>query len=359
MTNIIKTNFRAVKWVSKLSTGYFPAMVLSSLFDNLSPFVNIFMSAQIINEIAGNQSVVRLVWLVSVTLLINLVITIISTILVRINKYTEKKFNLSQTEEHIHKFLYSDYEQLEHGEIMIDHWHIWQASRVNGLGIASMLNSSRKLTDHIINIVLSVSGTASVIFIIINASGQIRGQVFIALLFVFMVAFVALSVRNSRVLAQLGEEIAAEGKKQNVVSDLFNAVSAYQAGKDYRIYDMKHIIDEYRQKKLDILKKNNIKYWYGQRNLQIPEVLLSHALNFTIYAFVGINALAGVFAIGGVVLYVGFIQRFVTAARSMATEISAFRMNIKFLDNYLNFYQVIKTTRQGTLSLKKIIISMK
>jgi len=168
-----------------------------------------------------------------------------------------------------------------------------------------------------------------------------------------MAAFIMLSIRNSKIITRLGEEIAAERKIQNVVSELFNSTSAYQAGKDHRIYDMKHIIDLYRQRKLDVIKKNNKKYWNSQRNLQIPEVLLSHSLTFLIYAFVGINALIGVFAIGGVILYVGFIQRFVTAVRNLTTEISAFCMNETFLNNYLDFYQNMHSTYKGCIATQK------
>ena len=351
--DIFKMNIRAAKWVTKQSAAYFPVMLLSSLFNNLIPFINIFMSAQIINEISGERRVDTLIRFVVITLLLNFIIGLLSALLARITRYTTMKFSIGQTKALMKKFLMTDFEELENGKMMGDHWLIWQASRVNEFGIEAMLKSVKQLANNVINVALSLTGIISIIFVISNNREQASGFVLIAMLFSLLICFVLLSFRNAKKLAQLGEEIAKEGKKQNIVSDIFNGDSIYQAGKDYRMYNMKQIIDEYRHEKIEILKRNNKKYFCGRRNTQIPEVLLSHSLTFVIYLFVALNALAGVFGIGSVVLYVGFIQRFISAVKEMAINFSMFRMNHVFLTNYLNFYQTFYSTRSGKRLIEK------
>jgi len=343
--NILKTNMQAVKWVSKYSKWYFHVMVFGSLVNNLLPFINIFMSAQIVDEIATQRRVDSLVSLIAATLLMNIIIGLLSTLATRLEKFTNEKLNLGRLTASLNKILDSDYERLENGEIMGEAWHIWQASRINGLGIEAMLRSCKVFIDNAVNIVLSIFGLSSIVFVLINDTAQVGGLVWLFLLFAMVGFFVILCFRNAKTLTRLGEEIMAAGKKQNIISDIFNRVSPYQAGKDYRIYNMKKIISEYRQKKLDVIKQSNMKYSRGLRNTKIPEVVVSGVINFSIYAFVGINALAGVFGVGSVVLYVGFIGRFVSAIKDIAANISVFRMNNIFLDNFLNYYSEINEKR--------------
>ncbi len=338
---------RAVKWVSGISKWYFPILILSSLFNNLSPFVNIYMSAQIVNEISSDINIDKLFRLVLITISANLFIGSISVLLSRINKFANEKFWFGESKALLNKFLGSDYEKLESGEVLSGRWELYQASKINGFGISAMLDSSRKFIDNIINIVLSVSLISSLVFIIINNYNKVSGLFFVGMVFILIILFIFFSLRNSRILAKLGKETSSEGKRYGTISELFG--EAYQAGKEYRIYNMNHIIDEFKRKKLDILKKNNKKYWYGYRNTQIPEVLLTYALNFLIYAFLCINALNGLFGIGSVIMYVGYIQRFVSAVKDMAANIAMFRMNVVFLSNYLDYIEVIKTVHQGTL----------
>jgi ATP-binding cassette subfamily B protein len=52
-------------------------------------------------------------------------------------------------------------------------------------------------------------------------------------------------------------------------------------------------------------------------------------------------------------MYVGYIQRFVSAVKDMAANIAMFRMNLTFLNNYLDYVQIIKTAHDGTLNIEK------
>ena len=339
--SIIKTNLRAAKWIAGYSKWYWLVIILSSLTNNLTPFINIFMSAQIINEIAGARNTAQLVNLVVITLSLNFAIGIASLILSRISKYTRQQQNFGEHRAFLNKVLDCDFRDLENGTISEQRWNVYQYSKVNNFGIGAMVDSSKRLMDNLVNIVLSLAGMGTLIFVLGNAEGLL----FAAMIFILIAAFIAVSLRNSKKLAQLGEKISADRKIYNEVSEVFG-----EPGKDCRIYNMREIIEGFWEKKLEILNKNNRIYYTGHRNTQIPEVLLSHGLNFTIYAFVGINALAGLFGIGSVVLYVGYIQRFVTAVKEMAANLSMFRMNHYFLYYYLEYVQVVKTAHTGKLT---------
>jgi len=354
MKEITKTNIRAIKYINKTATGYLLTMTLNRLFNNLSVFINITMSALILNEIAGERQVETFIHLVGLTLLINAIIGITTAFMSRAEKVGGQKFWLGESKAMLDKFLHSDFEPLESGEVLAGRWELYQASKINGFGIRAMIETVSKLIDNIANILLSVSLMTSMIVLIATNPGEARGLWFIAAIFIMIAIFIAVSLRNSKILAHLGQEVTVENKRNSTIAELLGESfqeDAYQKGQDFRIYNMNPIVSAFKQKRLESLIRNNKKYWRGHKNTRLPEVLLTQTLNFAIYAFVAINALSGLFGIGGLVMYVGYIQRFVTASKDMATNIAMLRMNQPFLIHYLDYVEIIKTTRKGTLPI--------
>ena len=354
MKDIIKTNIRAIKYINRTAKGYLLTMTLNRLFNNLSAFVNITMSALVLNEIAGERRVETFIHLVGLTLLINAIIGVTTAFLSRAEKIGSQKFWLGESKAMLDKFLRSDFEPLESGEVLAGRWGLYHASKINGFGIQAMISAVSKLIDNIVNILLSISLMTSMIVLIATNPGETRGLWFIAAIFIMITAFIAVSLRNSKTLARLGQEVTEENKRNSTIAELFGESfqeDAYQKGQDFRIYNMNPIVSTFKQKRLESLIRNNKKYWRGHKNTRFPEVLLTQALNFAIYSFVAINALSGLFGIGGLVMYVGYIQRFVTAAKDMATNIAMLRMNQPFLIHYLDYVEIIKTTRKGTLPI--------
>ena len=90
------SNIRALKLLNSFSPSYFPLMVLTSFFSNLSPYFNIYLSAEILNEIAGNRNVKLLTILIFVTVVGNLLISIIKGFISK--RLTESEIILSNAE---------------------------------------------------------------------------------------------------------------------------------------------------------------------------------------------------------------------------------------------------------------------
>ncbi len=111
--SIFITNLRAARWVKSISKWFWPTMVLNSLFSNLSPYVNIYMSARIINEIAGKKSVDTLVHIVLATLCINLGIGAVSILLTRMTRLTQQQRAFGEHKAFLNKVLDSDFSDLK------------------------------------------------------------------------------------------------------------------------------------------------------------------------------------------------------------------------------------------------------
>ena len=73
--------FKGLKEIHSIRSGLLSLIVIRSIISALSPFVNIYISALIINSIAEKQPFERLLFLAVITVTINLMIALISSVL--------------------------------------------------------------------------------------------------------------------------------------------------------------------------------------------------------------------------------------------------------------------------------------
>ena len=155
-------------------------------------------------------------------------------------------------------------------------------------------------------------------------------------------------MKNSKKLSKLGEEMSDNMIYVNKIS---NSYGGYQMGKDIRIYDMikiyKRLNDEVEQAHI----KGSRKYWFGHRNTLIPDAIISQVINFLTYAFVCLNAVRGLFQVGSVILYVGYISRLIDAFKSFSSNIAMYKMNLPFLQHYLKFFDIENTMTKGRMHI--------
>ena len=106
-------NVRALKLLHSFCPSYFPLLVLKSFFNKLSPYFNLYFSAEIINEIVSMHSKERLITLVAVTVLGNFAISIIGGVLNLAFGRRETLLNQREAAYYNQKTLTMDYDNLE------------------------------------------------------------------------------------------------------------------------------------------------------------------------------------------------------------------------------------------------------
>ena len=70
-------NIRAIKLFHSFCPSYFPLLIAKSFFGKLSPYFNLYLSAEIVNEIVGKKDKNTLITLVLITVLGNFAIAVI------------------------------------------------------------------------------------------------------------------------------------------------------------------------------------------------------------------------------------------------------------------------------------------
>lgn len=109
----MKRNNRAWKIWWKLCPGVFLSSLLSSIFQALSPYVTIWLSAQIINELAGNRNPERLLRFIIAQLLSALVLALVNGVLNRWNRYEQDLANRIDDRIYMNKMLSLDYADID------------------------------------------------------------------------------------------------------------------------------------------------------------------------------------------------------------------------------------------------------
>ena len=307
------------------------------------------MSALIVNEISEKRNARDLTFLVVITILSNLIISLCSSIF---DKFKNKSWTRFENAEKImfmrHGFSL-DYAHLENSEVRQNRRKIDESKNINSYGIWSMIYSFESVSNSIINIILAILFMSSLFGIIIAQSKEMVGIWIFSILLILLVSLsIFISIKSSKKLSSLGEEMS---DNMIYVNKIGNSYGGYQMGKDIRIYNMIKIYQRLNDEVERTHIKGSEKYWFGHRNTLIPDAIISQVINFLIYAFVCLNAVRGLFQVGSVILYVGYINRLIDAFKSFSSDIATFKMNLPFLQHYLNFFDIKNTMTKGTLHL--------
>ncbi len=348
---LLQTNIEGVKLVSQHEKWLIPSIILNALFGNLAPYLTIYMSALIVNEIAGARDMRKLITLVIITIAADLAIVILGAIFRKIKNHKWQSFDFAEKRMFMQHGFALDYEHLENTEVRQRRRKIDESGNINEFGIWAMLYSFMFITNDIVNVILSVAFMSSLFVIIIEQASMLNGVVIYPLaILLLLVLSITITFINQKKLGKFSDELSNTMIGINRVAHGYHDNSI---GKDVRIYNMGGIYEQHQKELIHANHSGFKKYWYGYRNAQIPDQIISQAINFTIYAFVCLNAVRGLFEIGSVIMYVGFISRLVGAFKGLSDNISMFRSNLPFLRHYLDFFKIENKMYQGTLPVEK------
>ena len=156
--------FKGLKEIHSIRSGLLSLIVIRSIISALSPFVNIYISALIINSIAEKQPFERLLFLAVITVTINLMIALISSVLNHIISIRQSEFNTLYKMNRSRKIMNMKYSSVEEPETHYLHQKIIEAANMNNGGIIGLLESIKNFVQSIFTIIFSISITISLFY---------------------------------------------------------------------------------------------------------------------------------------------------------------------------------------------------
>ena len=357
--------FRANNRAFKLLYEHYPQMVLSHLisvvWNALTPYVGIFLSALVIDELVGNRDVQRLQMLVIITLVSAAVIALGTALL---NKWKNTQSTGEWLKiEHIvsEKMLDTDYVNLDdtHTAEMLS--SIRQSFNGGGWGLARVLECCGELCSSVFTLLGGLALTVSLFVIkvpsnagsltILNNPWVVLGVIIIML----AITFIAPMLSN-----KAGSYYAKHADDHNLGNRLFNFFGVLGhirvLATDVRMYRQDMICDRYNRNKEDTFASNGLfaHYAWGPMGLYgAASAAVSVLFTGIVYTFVCLKALAGAFGLGSVTQYVAAITKVSGGMSSLVSGFGLMRNNTPFIELTFDYLDIPDNMYQGSLTVEK------
>ena len=349
--NNFKLNLRIFKFLSSLSPAFFPLLFLRQVLSNLPFFFNLWISAEIVNELVSAESERKIWALVCVALLGNFALSAITAVV----RHYENKASTNLTDRHFaaftKKILSLDYDKIESSEIRDLRRKIEENSYINAYGWEYVVVLTERLLGNVLNIAYSMFLFAEMMILI----ARFGLNLWVILLCLGIISALILSVFVSRnATKKVSEKRKAVGEIMLDANRYDSGIPAYSAGKDLRIYKLRNVLGNITNHMLE----SNIKGFkeVSTANLiheRIPKsatVLLLDALTYLLACYC---CILGAFPLGSVIKYVGYIGRLANNIIDLILLFTEYKINSQYLELYARFFDIKNEMYQGSLSVEK------
>ena len=358
---MLRLNNRALKLFYKR----YPQMILSRLisvvWNSLTPYVSIYLSALVIDELAGSRNVERLQLLVLITLASAAVIALGTALL---KKWTEaQSAGMWFKVENIlsEKMLDMDYVSLDETHTAELLSTIRQNMNGGDWGLYRVVVAYEELCSSILTILGGISLTVS-LFVsrVPDGAGALSALnnplVVLAVITVMLaVTFIAPVLNNKS-----GSYYAKHADSHNLGNRLFSFfgwLGYYsELAPDVRIYRQDRICGRHNHNKDDTFCSNGLfaRLAWGPIGLfAAAGSAVSVIFTGVVYAFVCLKALAGAFGLGSVTQYVASITKVSGGMSSFVSTLGDMRNNAPFLELTFEFLDIPNNMYQGSLTVEK------
>ena len=345
----------------KVIAGFPKPMLLSrtlqALFNAGLPFVSIYFSAQILNELTGARDRGRLVFLVLLAIGLNLLVSLGKNLLTRWKNYCESEQWSAMLKVFSDKMLDMDYVDVENPAVQQQYSDIRQHMSGMGFGLGRLIWSYDGIVDGLIKVILSTALAMS-LFTLKTPAGSPYAYLDSPLAVIFAAAALIMAIFLAPYFSLLSGRMMAKLSDENNRGNRFfqfyfwEMIRGSNAAKDIRIYGQERLIYE----EVADFWSSNEKFKKVMPRLAMYDAAgagVSHFSNGLIYLFVALKAYAGAFGVGGIVRYVGAIFQMGGGFASVLQSLGQLANNTPFLDKCFEFLDIPGKMNMGNLPVGK------
>lgn len=360
MKEVLRINFRAFQVLKKYCPGLFAANGAVVACKAVTPYINIWLAAQIINELAGARDADRLWQLVLITVLANALAALLEAVLTGWMNVTRHTTWFQKNKVYVDKLLEMDFAALDDQKTYDLRSQIDQNERWSGWGFNKVRWYYEMFVGAIIKILSAMVLTVSLFTLQVPESkGEwtvLNHPLCACLLFVmmFVAALIApiLRVKAGSYWASLAED-AKQGNRY--FSFFCNMAQDRQRREDVRIYNQQEICDYYSGKEMMFTPKSKMAaYARGRMGLlNAGAEAITKVFMGLVYVFVCLKAWAGAFGVGSVTQYIGAITSLSQGVTDFMVVLGDMRNNAYFLKTTFEFLDIPNDMYQGSLTTEK------
>ncbi|UVI27345.1 ABC transporter ATP-binding protein [Paenibacillus spongiae] len=333
--------------VNRLTPTYIPLTIVSSFVRAVQPLMVLFLSAQIINELAGERDTGRIMLYAALAVGLAFVGSAINAAVTRriatLNSTLWARFYFFLGNRYM-QLNYDQVEDTENNEMLAD---IEAKTNGNGLGLLRLHYSLPELLQPLFELMACI-----ILFFGMFTSASSYEQTFITspfatglmvLLILLILPFTyALKKREERIQMKVFEE----NPKSNTYVHFFNEyMQVKNAAKDIRLYKQAPAIEDHYNKSV------GAEFWYRIFDLFGKNNALAAAMNAVlggcVYLFIGLRALYGMYPLGSVVQYIGAVTGAVGALAKLVSVLGNFITNNPYLSLAFDYLDLPDNMRKS------------
>ena len=359
MKQVLALYLRCVKDVNQYVPGRIPSIVLYALVRATTPYVTIWFSAQIINELAAQRRPEVLWEWVIWSVAVGAVLGLAGVVMNRWKEATDTLHNARKNRMFMKKFLSMDYADVDDQRTRDLYAQIAQNENWMGWGINVAIENLENFVNGLIGVFGAIALTLSLFTSQVPATAGkwvvLNSPLFILALVGVMGLITWFSLFRNHVL---NHEIAvmAEGATlgNRKYTYLFTFSSDAKRRLDIRTYGQERLMESFTSDTFfepggsyDRLTKSAIGI------LAYAAEAGSAVFTGVVYVFTCLKAWAGAFGVGSVTQYVGAVT---TLSQNISLLLGTFdqmRNNAKFLQDTYDLLDIPNSMYQGSLTTEK------
>ncbi|MGN0998153.1 MAG: ABC transporter ATP-binding protein [Faecousia sp.] len=355
-----KRNLRSWKIYWKLCPGRFVSDALRCVFQSLSPYVTIWISARLINELAGNRDPRQLAKWVVLQLAAGAMLALVSGLLNRWYNYERADAARLDDRVYAEKMLTLDYADIDRQYVYDLYSQITQTENWAGFGLWRTMDYFGDLVYGAMSILGGVGLSVSLFLNPVPAESTLA---FLnhPLFAVAIVALMLLIAFVSPMCTNQGNKywnlIAEESRMGNRYFSFFGFMCHdRQRVADLRMYSQQeNVCNPYMDKDHSFTPDSKIAgYSRGPQGLWYAAgQCVSVVLTGVVYLFVCLKAWGGAFGVGSVTQYVGAITKAFLGISKLLQTMGDIRVNAGFLETNYEFLDIPNAMYQGSLTTEK------
>ncbi|WP_310604259.1 ABC transporter ATP-binding protein [Anaerosporobacter sp.] len=349
----VKITTRGWSILNKYCPGLAQGKALSALVVSLQPFVSIWFSAQIINEISSQRRINMLILYVCFVVLINLATSVLRNIIDKITSEKESQMWSFFRKIFTDKQMSMDYVDIENAEIQHQRKKAEENLFMFANGLGQLVWGITGLVTALTTVIVSVLMTVT-LFTQATGNRVMDSPLWIALLFVCIL----LGGRCSSKANSKENEILEEWSNGTV---WFNRAFSFfgrdlymnpERAKDVRMYEQNLIADCVLKRLLqhNVEDDNHI---FKMSMCSLLAGFVTDIFNALCYLFVVLKAFFGAFGVGSIVQYVGVLTRLGTGIQDIMFVLTDNGVYCSHLQGLFEFLDIPNKKYQGTLPIEK------
>ncbi len=344
---------RAIGIWNEIMPGFWFWHIICTLLKTFTPYFGLFMSAQIVNELAGDCDPKRLLVFAGITVFGGFVISVV-TRLIQSKRSLKDYLTWQQHEAYLIDAQNNmQYEHLENSDVILLRSKIFAAVNSTGGGLHTVKSAVQGQLNNILNIIFSVSLTVSMFFMAAEREftgvlAFINSPASAIAIAALIIVNTVLSIKISNKSTVKQNEAVSELAQDNTRTGVYNRVW----GSDVTVFNLHRIVMEEYRKHL-LCPKWLVKMERIQISFDLLSIIINAVMNIALFLFVAAKAFIGVFGIGNFLLYQGTTQRFISAVSDFASEFGRLRHNNIYLVQLYEFLDLPNDMYKGTLAVEK------